>query len=91
MPRLIVTAQVENTKKWEEGFLSHGDLFRTMTQTLAYFCATDDNEIAIYEEVDDLEKYFEIIGQPQVAEAMASDGVKPDTVKVYVLDKEWHA
>ncbi len=31
MPRVVVTAQVEELVKWEEGFRTHGDLFRSQT------------------------------------------------------------
>ena len=89
MPRIIITAKVEDAEKWEKGFRSHGDLFRKFTQRVAYFCATEENEIAIYEEVDDLETYFAVLKSPETAKALAADGVKPETVKVYVLDKEF--
>jgi hypothetical protein len=29
MPKVILTAQVENAAKWEAGFKTHGDVFRT--------------------------------------------------------------
>jgi len=35
-----------------------------------------------------LAKYLELMDSPETAEAMAQDGVKRETVKVYVLDKE---
>ncbi len=38
-------------------------------------------------EVDDPDKYFEIMDSPATAEAMAYDGVKRDTFQVFVLDK----
>ena len=30
MPRVVVTAEVENLEKWEKSFRTHGDLFRQM-------------------------------------------------------------
>ncbi len=33
MPKVVVTAQVEDPAKWEEGFGTHGDLFRSQTIT----------------------------------------------------------
>ncbi len=30
MPKVIVTAQVEDPVKWEEGFRTHGELLRGM-------------------------------------------------------------
>lgn len=87
MPTVIVTAQCENSAKWEEGFRTHGGLFRDMTVTNIQFTATDENEIAIRFDVDNLDTYFELFEQPITAESMKIDGVKRDTVKVFVLDK----
>jgi hypothetical protein len=87
--RVVVTAEVEDSAKWEEGFRTHGELLKSMSQSVSYFAATDDNEIAVYSEPADLEKYMEVLESPDTAEAMESDGVKQDTVKVYVLDKEF--
>ena len=33
MPKVVITAEVEDTAKWEQGFRSHGDLFRSQTIT----------------------------------------------------------
>lgn len=90
MPKVIVTAQVEDAANWEQGFRTHGDLFRSQTVNHAiHFAATGENEVAIYLEADDLDKYLEIMDSPATAEAMAFDGVKRETVKIFVLDKEF--
>ncbi len=89
MTRIIATAQVEDSAKWEEGFRTHGDLFKDMTVTAIHFTATDENEIAIQFDVDDTDKYFELFEAPITAESMKFDGVKRETVKVFVLDKEF--
>ena len=89
MAKIIFTSQVEDSAKWAEGFLTHGDLFREMTITAIEYTATKENDVAIYFEVDDPEKYFEIMDSPATAEAMAFDGVKRETFKVFVLDKEF--
>ncbi len=89
MPSIIVTAQVEDSANWEKGFLTHGELFKDMTATAVRFTATDENEVAIHFEVDNADKYFELMEAPVTAEAMAFDGVKRETVKVFVLDKEF--
>ena len=51
--------------------------------------ATDDNEVAILWEVVNLDRFLELLDAPETAAAMAQDGVIQDTVKVYVLDKEF--
>ena len=88
MAKILIFAQVEDSTSWEEGFRSHTDLFREMKITKQSFATTDDNEVALCSETDDLAKYMEILDSPATAEAMASDGVKRETVKVFVLDKE---
>ena len=88
MPRIIITAQVEDAANWEKGFRTHGDLFREQTTTAVNFTVTDDNEVAIHFEADNLDKFMELLESPATAEAMKFDGVKRETVKVSVLDKE---
>ena len=89
MAKIIITAQVEDGAKWEEGFRTHGDLLRSMTSTVTYFTISKDNEMTLYADVDDVDKYMEVLESPATAEAMSSDGVKRETVKVSVLDKEF--
>ena len=89
MPRVVITAQVEDPARWEEGFRTHGELLRSMTSTVTYFATTGDNEVTLYAEPADLDKYFEVLESPATAEAMGYDGVKRETVKVFVLDKEF--
>ena len=89
MPRIIITAQVEDSADWETGFRTHGELFREVyTATAIQFSTTDENEVAILWEANDLDKFLEQLNSPETAEAMATDGVKRETVKTFVLDKE---
>ena len=88
MPRIIITAQVEDAANWEKGFRTHGDLFREQTTTAVNFTVTNDNEVAVHFEADNLDKYMELLDSPATAEAMEFDGVKRETVKVFVLYKE---
>ncbi|MGH8194514.1 MAG: YybH family protein [Woeseiaceae bacterium] len=87
--RVVLTAEVEDSAKWEQGFRTHGDLLGTMSASISYYAATDDNEIAVYSEPVDLDKFMEVLESPETAEAMEMDGIKRDTVKVFVLDKEF--
>jgi hypothetical protein len=89
MTKVLIIAQVEDSAKWEAGFRSHVDLFRSMTLSKSIeFTTHESNEVAICGEPDNLDKYMEILNSPATAEAMAFDGVKRDTVKVFLLDKE---
>jgi len=89
MTRIIITAQVDDAANWEKGFRTHGALFNDYTATAIHFTVTDDNEAAILWEVADVGKFMEHLDAPETADAMAVDGVKRETVKVYVLDKEF--
>jgi hypothetical protein len=86
--KIIITAQVEDSSNWEKGFRTHGELFSGYTATAIHFTVTDENEVAILWEVTDVNTFLERLDAPGTAEAMAVDGVKQDTVKVFVLDKD---
>jgi len=88
MHRIVLTAQVEEPVEWEKRFRTHGDLFRSMGTNVTYFGVGDDNVVAIYIEVPDLKRYFELLQSEDTVDAMKSDRVLRDTAKVFVLDKE---
>lgn len=89
MAKVVITAEVEDLVKWEEGFRAHGDLFRRQTITKPISIATNEgNEVALIFEPEDLETFMKILDS-EGPEAMANDGVKKETVKVFVLDKEF--
>jgi hypothetical protein len=90
MPKVIVTAQIKDPVEWEKGFRTHGDLFRKQTVNKpVHFAIVEGNQVAVCFEPDDLETYRQILVSPEVAEAMKADGVRRETVKVYVLDREF--
>ena len=89
MVKMIFTSQVEDSSKWLEGFVTHGELFKEMTITRIDYTATEENEAAICFEVEDPDKYFEILDSPATEKAMSFDGVKRDTFKIFVLDKQF--
>ena len=90
MPTVIVTADVEDAAKLEKGFRTHGELFRSGTVNKPInFTVTEQNQAVVVFEPDDLEKYMQVFDSPATADAMEFDGVKRETVKVFVLDKEF--
>jgi hypothetical protein len=92
MAKIILTFQVEDVSEWEKAFRTHGELFRDLTviSPWSYASSGKDNEIVLYAEVRDLDTCFKAHESPAMAEARAFDGVKLETVKFLVLDKEFH-
>ena len=89
MTKVIITADVEDSAKWEAGFRSHAEMFRGMSISKPIqLSANDNNEVAICVEPDDLGVYLKGLESQETADAMAYDGVKKETVKIFVLDKE---
>jgi hypothetical protein len=87
MPRVVALASVENSAEWEQRFRTHVDVFKAYTATAVDFATTSDNEIAICFEVENLDTYLQQMKSPEPEAAMAHDGVKRETVKLFVLDK----
>ena len=89
MAKIVVVAQVKDLAKWEEGFRTHGDLFRSQSITKPVtFGTIEGNEVAACFEPDDLDLCMKSFASPATAEAMDFDGVLRETVKMFVLDKE---
>ena len=88
MARIVVTAEVQDGAKWEETFRTHAELFRSMTATSIHYAVLDDNHVAVYADVEDKAKYFEILESQATVDAMGEDGVKRETVKVFALDRD---
>ena len=87
MPRVLVTAEVEDLARWEKGFRTHGDLFKQMGVSTMEFGTAEGNRVAVCGETSDLEAFMKIFNSPATAAAMANDGVKRETARVVVLDK----
>lgn len=92
MARLIMVGEVEDATAWEARFRSHDELFSTiygpMGMDAIHFTTTEDNRFALYSEVDDMDAWFRALESPEIEAAMAEDGVKRETVRIHVLDKE---
>ena len=89
MAKVVVTAQVLDSARWEKGFRTHADLFRGEGVTKPIHYAIDGNEVAVCVEPDDLDKFLAGMRSTATAEAMDFDGIKRETVKMYVLDREF--
>lgn len=57
MPRIIVTAEVEDPAAWEEGFRTHGDLFRSQTVSQMEY-SINGNEVAVLASPKDFDAFM---------------------------------
>ena len=88
MPKIVITAEVDDLEQWQRGFRTHGDLFRQMAVSSMEFGTSDGNRIVVCGETTDLDAYMKVFNSPATAAAMTADGVKRETVKMFILDKE---
>lgn len=90
MARVVITATVKNVEAWEKSFRTHGALFRSQPGSSPYLIgSTNSGEVAVSAEVSDVDAYIASLESRETTDAMAADGVKPETVKVFVLDREF--
>jgi hypothetical protein len=90
MAKICVIAKCKDQAKWEAGFRTHGELFRTaygISKPVSYGMA-DDGYVGACFETSDLARAMSSLSAPETARAMESDGLLRDTVKVFVFDKE---
>lgn len=88
MPEVIVTAEVDNPAVWEERFRTHGDIFKHYTvKKPIHFSLGEGNRIAVSFEPENVDTLMKSMKSDETAKAMADDGVKRDTVQIFVLDK----
>jgi hypothetical protein len=88
MPKVVITAEVDDLQQWEAGFRTHGDLFRQMAVSSMEFGTIEGNRVVVCGETSDLDAYMKVFNSPATAAAMAVDGVRRATVKMFVLDKQ---
>ena len=89
MPKVILTVEVQDPAKWEAGFRSRGEIFRTYSVNAPISYTTDGNQVAVCMEVASVETLQQKMALPATAEAMAADGLIRETFKMFVLDKEF--
>lgn len=88
MTKIVLTAQVEDTETWEKEFRGHRDFFKEFGYTSVYEYAIGENsEVALVVDVNDVNGFLATLESPENVAAMENDGVKRDTVKVWVIDK----
>jgi hypothetical protein len=90
MARIVVVAKCKDQGKWEAGFKTHGEMFRShygITKPVSYGMGEDNRVVACFEP-DDLATAMKSLDSPETKAAMESDGLVMDSVSVFVLDKE---
>lgn len=86
--RVVVTAQVADIGKWEQGFRTHGDLFTSMSLSQSHYAMNEETRrIAVYNEPANFEQFMSVLESQATADAMEYDGIDRETVNVFVLDK----
>ncbi|MEM8954611.1 MAG: hypothetical protein AAGD22_10710 [Verrucomicrobiota bacterium] len=90
MPKIIAVGEAEDVKKWEEDFAGHISLFKSQTirSPIRYGTHEEGNEVAILFDVESVEAYLTGFESDETADAMKHDGIKKDTVKLFILDGE---
>lgn len=89
MPKFIITFEVEDLAAWEDGFRTHGALFRKQTVSGEIEIGIDPgaNHVALYAEVKDPAFFWDALTHQDAIEAMANDGVKAETLRVHAVDR----
>ena len=87
MTQVILTADVEDAARWEAAYRTHGDLFEEAGLGAINYTVGPDNHVVMCTDVADVGAYMDFIKSASTQEAMKGDGVKRDTVKVFVLEK----
>jgi hypothetical protein len=88
MSQVILTAQVEDATSWENAFRTHSDMFKAARLGTIHYTIEDSNLVVMSVDVEDVGAYLDFMKSQQTQNAMKNDGVKRDTVKVHILDKE---
>jgi hypothetical protein len=90
MAKFLVTAEVDNRAEWEESFRTHGELFAGFGFKSPILIGTNENnEVAVLISVEDAQAAMAILSSPENVQAMEADGVKRETVRALILDKEF--
>jgi hypothetical protein len=88
MAKVLMTAQVQDGVKWEASFRTHADIFKTYGLRGPVQFTVSGNDVALCMEPADAQAFLKTINEPQTVEAMKVDGVKSESLRVFVLDKE---
>ena len=91
MHKVIVVGTVQDMKRWEKGFRTHADIFKTQSiiSPIEFAAPTSGGQVAVLFQVGDLDTFHKVMESSVTAEAMAQDGFNKNSAKIFVLDKEF--
>lgn len=84
MPKLIVTHEVDDVAHWLASPKREELLAGVATNITTFVLPGDANQVAVSMDVADMDALDALMKSDAGAEAMKSDGVRPDTVVIYV-------
>lgn len=88
MPTLIAIQEVEDAEQWANAWKpgpgSRHEMFAQMgAKVVAFFRDPEHPErCGIMADIPDMDKFQALMGSEEGAQAMAEDGVKPETIRV---------
>ena len=90
-PRLGVVCnlhQIFRLRTYTLTIKTHGDVFKTYGLGAPVHYAVTGSEVTLCMEPKNLDSFMKALQAKQTVDAMASDGVKRETVKIIPLNKE---
>ena len=84
MPKLIATHEVDNVDHWLASPKRTEVFAGIATNLTTYVLPGDSNKVALTMDVADMDALDAMMKSDAGAEAMKHDGVRPDTVVMYV-------
>lgn len=84
MPKIVATHEVDDVAHWLAS-PKREELFAGVVTEIKTFVHPDDpNRVALFMDVSDMDAFEKLLKSDAGAAAMKFDGVRPDTVEVYL-------
>lgn len=76
---------MEDLRKWEENFRTHGELFRRQTIDGQYdhTMIEDGNRVILCADVSDVDRFFKVLDTRDAEDAKDFDGVNRETIEFF--------
>ena len=84
MPKLIVTHEVDDVAHWLASPKREEVFAGVATNITTFVLPGDSNRVALSMDVADMGSFDELMKSDAAAEAVKYDGVRPDTIVMYV-------